>query len=637
MRGTAALLLGAGSAIAFIPFSPIFPDASLDSGWAFAVNTAVAKGLVFGRDVVFTFGPYGSIYSTQYGPATDGLMLAGGALLAAAFAAGVLCLARGGAMWASLGFALFLPLLWHDAQMFALPLVMLLVAYRIALPASDIGHIALDLPVTLALALLTAALAMLPLIKGTLALASGVTLLLSCTMLALGGAVATAVATMMLYAAMLPLLWVLSPQPLWALAGFFRSQSAIITGYSGAMAVHGPAWHLLVYVTCCSAFAVAHWRQLAASRAGIVLATGIALLLFLGFKEGFVRHDQHAVTGGDMLAVAGWGGLLIGNPHRLTRAAWLIGIIGSAAIALPVALPLYGSGLSARLQGVMGPYFEAPLGLAARLLDTADLQDSYDDSLAAIRTRLPLPTVSGPTDIYSYGQSALLAAGLDWDPRPVLQSYSAYTPSLLRADAAHLAGPGTPRNIIFALQPIDGRLPALEDGASWKPLLAGYRFAGYADNAAIVFTTGQTENVAILTRRTTPLDLAFQPELTGVFKLGAAVPLPAAMVWAQIVLKPSFAGRLLGLLYKPPALTLTYALPGGQSHDYRYVAGAGESGFLIAPMVDNIREFVALDAAPGGTPPAAIYPRSFRLTAFSPHWAWQTYYRLRLSTLRITD
>ena len=64
--------------------------------------------------------------------------------------------------------------------------------------------------------------------------------------------------------------------------------------------------------------------------------------------------------------------------------------------------------------------------------------------------------------------------GNQWSPRPVLQSYSAYTKELSLQNAAHLLGERAPRNVLFNVQPIDNRLPSLEDGSSWPVLLANY-------------------------------------------------------------------------------------------------------------------------------------------------------------------
>jgi hypothetical protein len=523
-------------------------------------------------------------------------------------------------------------LAWHDAQLFALPFVLLLLTFRTALQAGHPGHISLDARVRLALALLTTALALLPLIKGTLVIASGLAMVLSCLILALGEAPMLAVAGLVIYTAALPLFWVLSPQPLSALPGFFIAQLPIISGYTSAMILAGPRWQAPFYVVCCLGIGLLHWRFLTATgRPGRILLTGCALLLFLAFKEAFVRQDLHALTAAEMLAIIGWGGLLLGRNDFLPGLALAIGLIGWALIEFPMA----------GVPSLVESYSDPASGLVTWLFHPRDMQSEYDDSLASIRAVSLLPALTGTTDIYSFGQSALLAAGLDWDPRPVLQSYSAYTPALLRADAAHLRGPAAPENIIYAVQPLDAKLPALDDGASWPLLLSFYQFAGFAGRATTQFD-GDGGIVALLKRRSVPNNFNLQPVMNDTIKLGAAVKLPACpgLVWAEVDLQPSLAGKLLTLLYKPPGLMIGYTLTDGQSLGYRYFAGGGETGFLVAPVVRSTQDFGELSSVlPGGLPRGTPYPISFTIRPLGGHWtnwAWRHEYHLRLFTLQMT-
>ena len=54
----------------YTPMWPILPYAQLDSGWALALSVACERGLVFGRDLIFTYGPLGCYGTRQYWPAT---------------------------------------------------------------------------------------------------------------------------------------------------------------------------------------------------------------------------------------------------------------------------------------------------------------------------------------------------------------------------------------------------------------------------------------------------------------------------------------------------------------------------------------------------------------------------------------
>ena len=69
----------------------------------------------------------------------------------------------------------------------------------------------------------------------------------------------------------------------------------------------------------------------------------------------------------------------------------------------------------------------------------------------------------------------LIASGSPWSPRPTIQSYVAYSEQLARINRDHLLGIRAPRNLAFKVEPLDDRMPALEDGASWSVILRNYR------------------------------------------------------------------------------------------------------------------------------------------------------------------
>jgi hypothetical protein len=97
---------------------------------------------------------------------------------------------------------------------------------------------------------------------------------------------------------------------------------------------------------------------------------------------------------------------------------------------------------------------------------------------------------------------------------------------------------------------------------------------------------------------------------------------------------------LLTLLYKPPGLMIGYTLTDGQSLGYRYFAGGGETGFLVAPVVRSTQDFGELSSVlPGGLPRGTPYPISFTIRPLGGHWtnwAWRHEYHLRLFTLQMT-
>lgn len=47
---------------------PRFPTAGLDPSWGFGLSVAASKHLVFGRDIIYTFGPLSTLYSGFWTP-----------------------------------------------------------------------------------------------------------------------------------------------------------------------------------------------------------------------------------------------------------------------------------------------------------------------------------------------------------------------------------------------------------------------------------------------------------------------------------------------------------------------------------------------------------------------------------------
>ena len=607
----------ATSVLAFVPFALRFPINTLDSGWAFALNTAIARGMVFGRDIIFTFGPYAPAYTGQYNPATDAQMLWSSALLAAAFGASLICLAQGTNRLIVAALPVFLVLVPGDTRLFAIPFVALLLTGRIGMPVGRPERIALTASVRLTLVLLAVALGLLPLVKGTFAVASGIAMALSCGLLIMRGKRMLAAGGALLFVLSMMALWMLARQPLVWLPGFFLAQRPIISGYSAAMSLSGPEWQPALFVACSLLFGRVYLRPLESpGLADLVIIIGSAALLFLAFKEGFVRHDAHALVAGGMLALAGWT-MLLGRAGAAPLESLWVGVACWALVAQPTPSKL------AR------PFAHAAAGLATRLLAPGQPERDYAHSLMLIRKEQPLPALSGKTDVYSYGQSALLAAGLDWDPRPVLQSYSAYTPGLERKDAAHLTGAHAPDNILFTVQPIDGRLPALADGASWPALLTRYEFGGLLGD------------MAYLRRRAAPATgnpIADTASVSGTFRLGVPIALPrgAPITWARVAIRSTLLGRFVAFLFRPPALSIRYMFRDGRWQTFRYIPGMGVTGFVASPVIQTTRDFVAL-ALPRGTGYFAERRPAF-MSIDARHgagWLWRSTFTVQLFAMRV--
>ena len=287
-----ALLLLA-SLLAFAPFAPLLPGTELDDAWRLAMNQAVAQGLVFGRDIVFTFGPYAALYTQHYHPATYPAALLLGVLFGLAQGTLLLsCLRRrhNGWLWTLAGFLLLVDS--RDALFFAYPLLLTLVTCmesashgsddRLRFVGQETGHL-------LAIALLGA----LPIIKGSFWPLAVMASLVGALLHGLKGERLRAALFVLLPLLTLLLLWGLAGQPLAALPDYFRTLSPIISGFAEAMSNRGLLWQVVVYLGLAAGIILATLRSAGPAlpkRLAITLAVG--LFLFIAFKAGFVRHDR---------------------------------------------------------------------------------------------------------------------------------------------------------------------------------------------------------------------------------------------------------------------------------------------------------------------------------------------------------
>ena len=216
------------------------------------------------------------------------------------------------------------------------------------------------------------------------------------------------------------------------------------------------------------------------------------------------------------------------------------------------------------------------------------LRSNYENELARERKTHPLPPIEGNTDLYSYDQTVLFAHALPYQPQPIIQSYSAYTPELAAMNAAHLRTARAASNILFAVQPLDGRFPSLDDGLSWPELLTLYDIKGTSDDRGTYL---------LLSRSAVPREFRLTPLQNTSARFGEPAILPAATngpVWVEIEIRKSPAGTVVSALYKPPLLMLIVSLQDHTERRFRLVPGMARGGFLLSPLIADNRSFAAL-------------------------------------------
>jgi hypothetical protein len=548
--------------------------------WACITGWGRAFGLV--ATLVFTFGPYFGIYTGEYHPATDALTLGAAAYLALAFGLALYWLGRCTPV-VLIALLLLLSSVHHmkDALLFAYPLVISLLVFRRFAPQSGAPNPPDRLRAVEAglFALFISALGLLPLIKGSLLMVSVISSLLCAGLLAACRRRWLAAAFITLPPAACVLFWAVAGHPIGLLPGYFGNLLHIISGYTDAMSLEGNVSEIHVYLAATAVLGLVILYQPVHPWARIYLLAAFGLCLFLGFKAGFVRHDGHALISAGTLAIAAL--LLMSVASRGRAIVLFAGLVGWLFIDLAYTA---ATGPGVLLDRFGGSYVRLAQGIQMRAQANDRLDDLHASSLKRLAAECPLPRLDGTTDIYSYRQGCLIASGNAWAPRPILQSYSAYTPALARLNAEHVKGDQAPAHIFFRVEAIDGRLPSLEDGHSWLALINGYELEKLdGDLALLRRRDGKAED---------PAPVAAE---LSVHALGQEVAVPkAGSLLAEIDVRKTLLGRLASIVFKSPELAIEVTLASGAQRRYRFVAGMAGAPVLFSPLVNTTRDFALL-------------------------------------------
>ena len=633
------LLLVAFAVFRLPPWLPLFVIESngVDPSWQMLLNEAVPHGWTFGRDLFFTYGPFGFIHARMYHPETWAVVIAAWVGISVIMAdlvwrvTGHGRLSLIGRMFCGIAMLEFMS---RDAMAvcFGLHALVFLEAVRVSRKdaktqsiVSIIGTLHVfrqAIPILL--------LAALPWAKFSYFVTAS---FLGCTLVAVGMLERRIPWRAILLFAACPIAWLLSGGTLAECRGFIGTGFQLAGGYSVAMGLGpestaGPTVLvsagfvvLVLPVWLVSRLRLGDWRM------SVLTMLFFHGLLFIAWKSCFVRYhaERIPVFLGTMFPLLAYGWLASRQSERLSSATGSASAVSielarswkhwrsqwhssgnfihaaERRFGLPILLAglvvLVSVGTLERVQPltfgeVMGhavsPFRDQVLAVAESVRNPNWRLSTHESQLANIRDANPIPDVDGTVDVFPSKLIVGFAHGLDMRPRPVLQSYAAFTPALIERDARHFRGDTGPNHVLISVGEIDGRLPTMEDSRGWFELLSNYDL------------TDSTGDLLRLSRRDRPrLSLPPEPSSRTTVKFGEQVNVPPTMaspIWCRIQIEPSLAGRAASILYRLPELRLQLRVQSddGPDREFRLLPGAARAGFLVSPVVETRKDLVRL-------------------------------------------
>lgn len=595
-----ATFLSALFAVIFVTWQPAKPGFGLDGSWLQMLSFASAQKLQFGKEIIFTYGPWGFIQGAAIEPHTYFVSLAINFFLAAILGVALSLNQRGLSLYRQI-VLLFLFLLasagrFPDERSYALPLLGVFLALDTATPFRN-----------LLLMAIACASALLGLVKFTYIL-HGVALL----------TIADTVRWLRFrripvlvpgYLCFFVVFWLVSGQRLNGLTAFLANSWSVASGFNEAMGTVGPGYQIILFLAGGMLSLVAFWIATPKLSGPVRMATALALFInfFWCFKTGFVRHDSHIVHAfsGLIISIVIIAPVIFESPVKLDYFRQGLGLIAVISLFILSSVPLMEDSLSlgfllknvkaiaglftGRTESAVREQYVELLNATTnpKLGPTSQLRFETDGvfSTSCINVQAASSSPKKSEDYFPWSESGPFIGTGELHTRPVFQSYSAYTPLLIRENVGFMRSDKAPDIVHFGICTIDDRFPSLDDGACWPDLLSRYRL------------TDASGGYLRLEKRTTPLGMRMRSISKSTISANREFDIPGgkgSVIWAKIIIKPTLLGKLAGILFKMPRVALFATLSDGTKSEYRLVPQMASEGFVLSPVVKSTEDFATL-------------------------------------------
>jgi hypothetical protein len=571
----------------------------VDYTWVFALNFGAAHGLAFGRDLVWTNGPFGFLtFPQNIGhnlPVALLFQACAWVLLASVY---VELFFRTGIPLArlalfSLCVGLASPLFWfnrNSEDVFVAGVFTLLVMVRFDQQPS-VSHGVNDRLAGANLRRYLTALALigiLPLIK----LSGGIH-----AALALGGflldrmiALRWAAWREVLLAALVPsaccvIGLAITLPSLEAFASYLHQSWDLASGVSVSASAGGSGAELAAALLVLVAILLLIWVQ-GDSRVARFYLLLLFLPLIFALKHGFVRQPDHITNFFCFAALA------IG---LISLHANFSGWRTFAVVAVVIPLPIICLPQLVSYKNVLGDMtgLRVIRSMALAFRSAAHGQTPASER-ALMGAQAPRPLVEpdlrailsdSPVSVLSLNYSAAYFDNLNLKIYPVVQLYSAWTPFLDQMSAEWIRTKG-PRYLLFDGVTIDGRHPWAQTPALWAEVYRDYETLLLTDHNLLLQRRRAPRFTALETVRSFPV--SFPGEL-------APPPAEAAEFWS-LSCHMTAAGYLRKLLFRVLPVTMNIEFDDGRQKRFRSIMDVIGSPVLGQGLPSTLPEFAAVFA-----------------------------------------
>jgi hypothetical protein len=566
---------------------PNYPNFGLDPSWSMALGQFFHDGLQFGLDVVFTYGPLGFLLANTYSglyfwsPILWQMLTAGVCAIVIINSAQLLTGLR---RIIYFGFFLFVGGLSSDALY---SMIIAMIGFALLRRSGEDW--------LLSTCLLGLFLALLASTKFTHLMLASFSVLIVGVQALLQGRWRLALPLSASFLAGYLALWIACGQNLSNLPVYLYNSWQISQGYQQAMGLPTPRhlfWLGVMVLIALSVYGLLYLILNFGTSRTLLRFILLVVFIYLIWKHGFVRSDGHILTFfvGALLPVIAYPALLDDSSYRrwpsqlVLAFTGLLCVLGMHNVSMKFGWPNILWHAPSQFQDQLGRHYNL-------LGQWTAFRTSYEHQLAKEKRRFDLPRTReiigrAPIDVLGYEQAIALYNGFTYRPRPVFQSYSAYTPQLARLNDDFYRSSRAPDYALLKLQTIDNRFPTLDDSLLLRSFMHRYDYVHTERGFQLWKRRSQLpwEDSALagsLRSETVKLN---QP-----LKLGE---LTNKRLWATLQLKPSWLGHLRNAVYKLPIVNLAIKDTQGRPATFRLTLPQVATGFILNPLIEDSADYL---------------------------------------------
>ncbi len=171
---------------------------------------------------------------------------------------------------------------------------------------------------------------------------------------------------------------------------------------------------------------------------------------------------------------------------------------------------------------------------------------------------------------------------LNWDPRPVFQSYVVYKPELDDINAEHFSNNYGPDKIIYKIINYEEKYQIFDEPAVFKEFIKNYRFSFYDD----------IDGYCVLEKKKSETDFKEKVILSANSTFGEKIDLPDisdGFLFCNINIELNIFGKLKKLLYKGEPLYMHFYFkdPSKKAVVMKFYRENAKNGLFLSRYIDN--------------------------------------------------